>query len=205
MRRGAGRRAEAARCAAGRKRAVAPVGPRRSRSPGIRRRASSTDTFSAGARRRRARRTMRSTSWRRAARRWSRRPTGRSRSCSSAAAAAGSPPMSARPTGAWIYYYAHLDAYAPGLREGQRVAPRRSDRPVGSTGNANPAGPHLHFAIHRMAPGRALVAGPGDQSLSAPCRAAARAAKARANLSQSSEHRHEDQRRGHSSRQHHRI
>ena len=71
----------------------------------------------------------------------------------------------------WIYYYAHLDAYAPGLREGQRI--RRGDPigTVGSTGNANPAGPHLHFAIHRMAPGRALVAGQGDQSLPAPCRA----------------------------------
>jgi murein DD-endopeptidase MepM/ murein hydrolase activator NlpD len=53
----------------------------------------------------------------------------------------------------WIYYYAHLDAYAPGLREGARV--RRGDPigTVGSTGNANPAGPHLHFAIHFMAPG----------------------------------------------------
>jgi murein DD-endopeptidase MepM/ murein hydrolase activator NlpD len=52
----------------------------------------------------------------------------------------------------WIYYYAHLDAYAPGLREGARI--RRGDPigTVGSTGNANPAGPHLHFAIHFMAP-----------------------------------------------------
>jgi murein DD-endopeptidase MepM/ murein hydrolase activator NlpD len=50
----------------------------------------------------------------------------------------------------WVYYYAHLQEYAPGLREGQRVA--RGDRlgSVGSTGNANPAGPHLHFAVHRM-------------------------------------------------------
>lgn len=55
--------------------------------------------------------------------------------------------------GRWIYYYAHLLAYAPGLREGQRL--RRGDPIglVGSTGNANPAGPHLHFAIHAMAPG----------------------------------------------------
>ncbi len=51
-----------------------------------------------------------------------------------------------------IYYYAHLDAYAPGLREGQAV--RRGDPlgTVGSTGNASPAGPHLHFAIHEMRP-----------------------------------------------------
>lgn len=55
--------------------------------------------------------------------------------------------------GRWIYYYAHLQAYAPGLREGQRL--RRGDPIglVGSTGNANPAGPHLHFAIHAMRPG----------------------------------------------------
>ena len=53
----------------------------------------------------------------------------------------------------WMYYYAHLQAYAPGLREGQRIA--RGDRIglVGSTGNANPEGPHLHFAIHRMGEG----------------------------------------------------
>jgi peptidoglycan LD-endopeptidase LytH len=52
----------------------------------------------------------------------------------------------------WIYYYAHLQEYAPGLTEGQRVA--RGDRlgSVGSSGNANPAGPHLHFAVHQMGP-----------------------------------------------------
>jgi murein DD-endopeptidase MepM/ murein hydrolase activator NlpD len=55
--------------------------------------------------------------------------------------------------GQWTYYYAHLQDYAPGLHEGQGV--RRGDPigRVGSTGNANPAGPHLHFAIHHMAPG----------------------------------------------------
>ncbi len=52
----------------------------------------------------------------------------------------------------WIYYYAHLKEYAPGLEEGQRVT--RGDRigSVGSTGNASPAGPHLHFAVHRVEP-----------------------------------------------------
>lgn len=52
----------------------------------------------------------------------------------------------------WIYYYAHLDGYAPGLHEGQRL--RRGDPvgSVGSTGNANPAAPHLHFAVHLMGP-----------------------------------------------------
>ncbi|HEY5713717.1 MAG TPA: M23 family metallopeptidase [Allosphingosinicella sp.] len=53
----------------------------------------------------------------------------------------------------WTYYYAHLQSYAPGLREGQRVARGDPIGFVGSTGNANPAGPHLHFAILRMEPG----------------------------------------------------
>ena len=53
----------------------------------------------------------------------------------------------------WIYYYAHLDAYAPGLREGQTLRQGEPIGTVGSTGNANPAGPHLHFAILRMRPG----------------------------------------------------
>jgi murein DD-endopeptidase MepM/ murein hydrolase activator NlpD len=55
--------------------------------------------------------------------------------------------------GQWIYYYAHLDRYAPGLAEGQAVQRGTVLGTVGSTGNANPAGPHLHFAIHRMVPG----------------------------------------------------
>ncbi|HWT12117.1 MAG TPA: M23 family metallopeptidase [Allosphingosinicella sp.] len=50
----------------------------------------------------------------------------------------------------WIYYYAHLQEYAPGLTEGQRVERGARLGSVGSTGNANPAGPHLHFAVHRM-------------------------------------------------------
>ena len=48
------------------------------------------------------------------------------------------------------YYYAHLDRYAPGLKEGMEV--RRGDLigDVGSTGNANPQAPHLHFAVFRL-------------------------------------------------------
>ncbi len=57
------------------------------------------------------------------------------------------------PDGRWIYYYAHLDRYAPGLREGQGVNRGTPIGTVGSTGNASPDGPHLHFAIHRMARG----------------------------------------------------
>jgi murein DD-endopeptidase MepM/ murein hydrolase activator NlpD len=55
--------------------------------------------------------------------------------------------------GRWIYYYAHLSAYAPGLREGQKLRRGAPIGFVGATGNANPAGPHLHFAINRMEPG----------------------------------------------------
>jgi murein DD-endopeptidase MepM/ murein hydrolase activator NlpD len=53
----------------------------------------------------------------------------------------------------WSYYYAHLSAYAPGLHEGQRLLRGAPVGYVGFTGNATPAGPHLHFAINRMAPG----------------------------------------------------
>jgi len=54
--------------------------------------------------------------------------------------------------GRWIYYYAHLSAYAPGLHEGQKLKRGELVGYVGATGNANPAGPHLHFAINRMNP-----------------------------------------------------
>jgi peptidoglycan LD-endopeptidase LytH len=53
----------------------------------------------------------------------------------------------------WSYYYAHLQGYAPGVAEGQRVKRGQVIGRVGHTGNANPAGPHLHFAINRVEPG----------------------------------------------------
>ncbi|MDP9415800.1 MAG: M23 family metallopeptidase [Pseudomonadota bacterium] len=53
----------------------------------------------------------------------------------------------------YVFYYAHLRDYAPGLKEGQVLKQGDPIGSVGVTGNANPAGPHLHFAVHRMAPG----------------------------------------------------
>ena len=51
-----------------------------------------------------------------------------------------------------IHYYAHLRDYAAGLREGQEVARGERLGSVGATGNADPAAPHLHFAVLRTTP-----------------------------------------------------
>ncbi|MEL7219025.1 MAG: M23 family metallopeptidase, partial [Pseudomonadota bacterium] len=48
-----------------------------------------------------------------------------------------------------IHFYAHLNEYAEGLREGQIVRQGQRLGTVGSTGNASPETPHLHFAILR--------------------------------------------------------
>ena len=45
------------------------------------------------------------------------------------------------------YYYAHLDRYAEGLREGAAVHRCQLIGYVGTTGNAPPGSPHLHFAV----------------------------------------------------------
>jgi murein DD-endopeptidase MepM/ murein hydrolase activator NlpD len=52
----------------------------------------------------------------------------------------------------YCYYYAHLDRYAEGVKEGQLV--HRGDRVgyVGSTGDASAEAPHLHFTIFRLGP-----------------------------------------------------
>lgn len=54
---------------------------------------------------------------------------------------------------AWIDYYAHLDTYAPDLREGVAVRPGQPLGTVGSSGDASPAAPHLHYEIKRMGAG----------------------------------------------------
>ena len=59
----------------------------------------------------------------------------------------------------FIYYYAHLQGYAPGLQEGQPIKRGDPIGTVGSTGNADPGGPHLHFSIQRMEPGEKWYGG----------------------------------------------
>ena len=49
----------------------------------------------------------------------------------------------------FILMYAHLDAYAPGLADGQTLTRGQVIGIVGTTGNAPPNVPHLHFAIAR--------------------------------------------------------
>lgn len=51
------------------------------------------------------------------------------------------------PGGRW-YYYAHLDAYAPTLKEGDRVTPQSLLGYVGNTGNARTTPAHLHFGVY---------------------------------------------------------
>lgn len=52
--------------------------------------------------------------------------------------------------GGRVYYYAHLDAYAPGLEVGDPVTTRTVLGFVGTTGNAQGTPPHLHFGIYTM-------------------------------------------------------
>jgi murein DD-endopeptidase MepM/ murein hydrolase activator NlpD len=54
----------------------------------------------------------------------------------------------------YCYYYAHLDGYAPGLREGLRVEAGDVIGFVGTTGNADVRTPHLHFAIFDLGPAK---------------------------------------------------
>src|SRR4051812_38084590 len=52
-------------------------------------------------------------------------------------------------TGRYILKYGHLDAYAPGLVDGQALTRGQLVGTVGTSGNAAGGAPHLHFAMAR--------------------------------------------------------
>ena len=56
------------------------------------------------------------------------------------------------PNEKFAYYYAHLDKYADGIKEGQLL--KRGDLVgyVGATGDADAKAPHLHFGVVQLTP-----------------------------------------------------
>jgi len=52
----------------------------------------------------------------------------------------------------YCYYYAHLERYADGLKEGMLLRKGDTLGYVGTTGDAQPNNPHLHFAILELGP-----------------------------------------------------
>jgi peptidoglycan LD-endopeptidase LytH len=58
------------------------------------------------------------------------------------------------PTETFCYYYAHLESYAGGLKEGDVLRRGALVGFVGTSGNAPPETPHLHFTIFKLGPER---------------------------------------------------
>jgi murein DD-endopeptidase MepM/ murein hydrolase activator NlpD len=56
------------------------------------------------------------------------------------------------PGSTYAYYYAHLERYAEGLREGDMLRRGQVIGYVGSSGDASADAPHLHFAIFLLTP-----------------------------------------------------
>ena len=52
-------------------------------------------------------------------------------------------------SGRYLHYYGHLDGYAPDVQDGLKVSEGQVIGFVGTTGNAPPNTPHLHYQVMR--------------------------------------------------------
>lgn len=66
----------------------------------------------------------------------------------------------ADPSGRFAFYYAHLDRYAKGLHDGQKLSRGEVIGYVGTTGNSPKDTPHLHFQVVRIVTGKRYSDGP---------------------------------------------
>jgi murein DD-endopeptidase MepM/ murein hydrolase activator NlpD len=66
----------------------------------------------------------------------------------------------ADPSRRFAFYYAHLQRFAKGLRDGQQIARGDVIGYVGTTGNAPKDTPHLHFQLLRIVSGKRYSDGP---------------------------------------------
>jgi peptidoglycan LD-endopeptidase LytH len=64
------------------------------------------------------------------------------------------------PAHRFAFYYAHLERYAKGLKDGQHVARGDVIGYVGTSGNAPKNTPHLHFQVVRIVSGKRYSEGP---------------------------------------------
>lgn len=56
------------------------------------------------------------------------------------------------PSNQYVYYYAHLEKYADGLKDGDQLKKGQVIGYVGTSGNAPENTPHLHFSVGVMGP-----------------------------------------------------
>jgi peptidoglycan LD-endopeptidase LytH len=63
-------------------------------------------------------------------------------------------------SGKFVYYYAHLNGFAPDLKKGMNVEQGQVIGFVGTTGNAEKTPPHLHFQIQHVVTGQPWWRGP---------------------------------------------
>jgi peptidoglycan LD-endopeptidase LytH len=66
----------------------------------------------------------------------------------------------ADPSRRFAFYYAHLERFAKGLRDGQQISRGEVIGYVGTSGNAPKNTPHLHFQLLRIVSGTRYSAGP---------------------------------------------